>query len=187
MIFGALFAVLAATGAALAASSSTLPCQITDVGIGRVRPGMTLRDARLAVPQATFERSEAIDDVAVIEAWIGKEEILHSELAGNFPTGDLSDSIQLRSLETYNKRCTDESGIGPGTSLQDAAERLGGLKEIVRDDQKRQFAVFRNQAKGRWYRISYSGIFAENSPRRTMQFQADASIIGVGVAGSSTE
>ena len=158
-------------------------CKITSSGIGPLSLGMTVKEAKTAFPQATFNVADSAEDTVALEARSGKEQVLLSQVGDKLPAGKtLPDTTKLKSLETYSEKCRDENGIGPGTLLDDAVARLGGVKEIVMSEvESRQYVTFQQHPKGRWYRIDNSGVFAEGSPRRTTQYTAKARILGVGV------
>lgn len=175
-----------ATHAGAVGTGGTI-CEITATSIGPVKIGMTVKDARKALPQATFKVTEGLDDLVILEAHVGKEQVWLSPLGDGPPPGrSLLDSTMLKSLETFSEQCRDDNGVGPGTPLRDAASKLGGVKEIVMSEiESREYVTFGRQPKGRWYRIDYTGIFAPESPSRTTDYQPEAKIMAVGVDGVS--
>jgi hypothetical protein len=181
-------AVVALIGTAVAAAPAApraVDCRITSTAIGPIRIGMTLEQVKAALPRASFELVAGIDDIAFLEIRLGKEQLMLGEIGDSLPPGQSwPNSTPLRNLETYSAQCRDENGIGPGTSVHDAAARMGGIKEIVMSDaESRQYVTFVRQPKGRWYRIDDTGLFSVESPRRTNAYRPGARIVGVGVDG----
>lgn len=176
MVMGCLLA-----GAGDLAAREIHRCAIFKTGIGPIRLGMTLSEAKNIFPEASFQRSSDGDGAALISVSAGKEHLmtLHANEENADKAIDWSRKIDV--AETFNAACKTADGIFPGMSVREAEKKLGKTTRIVRSEiESREFIYFQKQPKDFVFRLDYSGIFPEGS-RNTTKFAEGARIFSIAV------
>ncbi len=138
-------------------------CLVADSAIGPIRLGMTLAEAKRAMPSATFERGFDGDGVASVGVAVGGDDII-SVVAD----GDDADTIAWDNrviwLETFSRRCATRDSIHPGSLVLDVEKILGAVVKIVRSEiESREYIEFERQPAGLTFRLDYTGRFPEGS------------------------
>lgn len=154
---------------------------ITENGVGPVKLGMTLLEAKQAFPRATFSRGTDGEGVALVKVKI-KEALVMVLFAGE---GDRDKPInwskRISFIEAFSSNCSTSLGVRPGSLVADVEKRYGKVLKIVRSEiESRQFAEFRNQPRGTIFRIDYSGVFAEGQTE-TVSYRPDARILSIAI------
>ncbi|MEO7610829.1 MAG: hypothetical protein ABIV27_04900, partial [Gemmatimonadales bacterium] len=149
---------------------------ITPAAMGPIRLGLTLAEARAAVPSASFLRTTDGDGVALvtISAAEGVEVVAWAGEDDSEAPIDWSKPIQR--LETFNQALHTAEGVRVGLPVDDVVRLFGPLVEIVTTEiESRQFITFKNQPDGMTLRLDYTGIFAPGETT-TMRYQPSAKI-----------
>jgi hypothetical protein len=158
----------------------TLSCLITENGVGPLRIGMTLGEARKAWPEAKFERRAGLDDLTELAVVVDRQTLVISDIGYDIPPGALPDKTVLQNLATYHPWCKDARGMGSGSLLSDAATAYGGLVVIRKSDiEQREYASFKAAPPRMHFRVDYTSIFYPESPRSTTAFKPEARLMGV--------
>lgn len=169
-------------GPALQTPSSIDTHLIWASGIGPIRMGTTLDEARKILPSAEFVRSTDGDGAALVEVKLGDENLMTlyaNELNRDAP---IDWSKKITYIETYSPSCHTENGIHPGSLVLDVEKVLGLTKEIVKSEiESREYIEFNNQSPYLTFRLDYTGIFAPNS-RLTTQFDPKGKIYSISVS-----
>lgn len=169
------------SGNPLQTSSSIDTHLIWASGIGNIRLGATLDEAKMALPDADFVRSTDGDGTALVQVKLGDENLM--VLFANEPNRDAPiDWFRVITyIETFSPTCHTENGIHPGSLVLDVEKILGQTKDIIQSEiESREYIEFSNQPPQFTFRLDYTGIFPPNS-RHTTQFDPKGKIHSVAV------
>ena len=152
---------------------------ITENGIGPVKLGMTLLEAKRAFPKATFSRGSDGEGVALVNVSTKESQVMVLFAGEEDRNKPINWSKRISSIETFSSNCSTSLGVRPGGLVAEAEKQYGKvLKIIMSEIEARQFAVFKNQPRGMIFRIDYSGIFAEGQSE-TLRYRPDAKIYSI--------
>ena len=154
-------------------------CTITANGIGPVKLGMTLLEAKRAFPKATFSRGSDGEGVALVNVSTKESQVMVLFAGEEDRNKPISWSKRISSIETFSSNCSTSFGVRPGGLVAEAEKQQGKvLKIIMSEIEARQFVEFKHQPKGMIFRIDYSGIFAEGQSE-TLRYRPDAKIYSI--------
>jgi len=157
-------------------------CLINQTGIGPIHLGMTLNEARTALPNADFQRATDGDGAALISVQLGKEDLMTLYANEDDADAPIDWTKKIDFIETFNSLCKTQNGIYPGLLVKEVEKKLGKTKEIIQSEiESREFITFRNQPRHFIFRINYTGIFPEGS-RKTKKFKMDSKIFSIAVS-----
>ena len=133
--------------------------RITSNSAGGIQLGMTLGQARRALPGCSFRRTEDGAGIALVDVRCHNREIM-SLYAGE---EDLDAKVNWRRrieiIEVWDKRFKTKDGVHPGMLLPDTERILGKVREIlITQIESREFVTFGSVRKGIEYR-TYGGIY----------------------------
>ena len=161
--------------------TGTQPCLVTDSTIGAIRLGMTLGQARQALPSATFERSEDGDGAAWISVLVGGENLM-SLAAEDEEGGEIDWTKSIRLMETFSPSCSTIDGVHPGSLVLDAEKVMGKTTRIMQSEiESREYIDFERQPAGMTFRLDYTGIFQPGS-RETQRFDPAGKIFSIAIS-----
>jgi hypothetical protein len=131
--------------------------QITPVGIGAAKIGMSLRELKQQMGRG-FEFPvktsfiEGFDAIAVTKAGTVQYYI-------PYPTGtQFTDSDRIQHLMTDNPNYRTEQGVGPGTSIEQATSVYGGATlSLSKENESREFISFSQHPSGLAFRPKLAG------------------------------
>jgi hypothetical protein len=158
--------------------------QITPVGIGGAKIGMSLKELKEQMGQgfkfpikASF--IEGFDAIAVTKAGTVQYYI-------PYPTGtQFTDTDKIQHLMTDNPDYRTEQGVGPGTSIQQAATVYGGATlSLSKENESREFINFTQHPNGLAFRPkpvgkqSFAGDYPESNDEylKTQKYDNRAAI-----------
>ena len=126
--------------------------QITPIGIGGAKIGMSLKELKQQMGQG-FEFPikasfiEGFDAIAVTKAGAVQYYI-------PYPTGtQFTDADKIQHLMTDNPNYRTEQGVGPGTSIKQAATVYGGATlSLSKENESREFISFTQHPNGLAFR-----------------------------------
>ena len=155
-------------------------CLVADSAIGPIRLGMTLADAKRAMPSATVERGFDGDGVASVGVMVDS-----SAIVSLVADGDDADTIawdrRITWLETFSPVCSTKDGVHPGSRVVDVEKTLGKVTKITLSEiESREYITFERQPAGLTFRLDYTGIFPDGT-RETVAFQPDGKIFSIAV------
>jgi hypothetical protein len=154
-------------------------CAITENGIGPVKLGMTLLEAKQAFPNATFSRGSDGEGVALVNVITKETQVMVLFADEEDRNKPINWSKRISSIETFSSNCSTSLGVRPGGLVAEAEKQYGKvLKIIMSEIEARQFAEFKHQPRGMIFRIDYSGIFAEGQSE-TLRYRPDAKIYSI--------
>lgn len=146
--------------------------QITPVGIGNAKIGMTFKELKeqtgtgFRFPIKT-SFIEGFDAIAVTKA--GKVQYYIP-----YPIGtQFTDTDRIKHLMTDNPNYRTEQGVGPGTSIKQAASVYGGATlSLSKENESREFINFSEHPNGIAFRPKSTGkqAFAGNYPESNDEY-----------------
>jgi hypothetical protein len=149
-------------------------------GIGKIRLGHTLDEARRAVPNASFTRESDGEGVILVGVTVAPDTgmILYAD-------EEDADSIEwakrLQNIETFSPAFHTAEGVHPGSLVADVEHIYGKVKVIlVSEIESRQYVVFEKQPRKMTFRLDYTGEFRDDS-RTTTKYQSGAKILSIAV------
>jgi hypothetical protein len=155
---------------------------ISSSGIGPIRLGMTLAEARAALPAAKFARTSDGDGAALVEVTLAPDTtmVLWADEADADAPVDWSKHIT--SIETFSAAFHTPAGMHPGSLVTDVEHLYGKTKAITLSEiESRQYIEFENQPARLTIRLDYTGIFKDGA-RTTKQFEPQAKIWSIAVS-----
>ncbi|MDF1825000.1 MAG: hypothetical protein P1U68_10180 [Verrucomicrobiales bacterium] len=159
---------------------------ITANSVGPVRIGMTIGEARAAIPSATFERTsdgEGIAYVAVIE---NGETLFELNTDTYDPAAPIDDAETIGFIQVWSPRYKTTDHISTGTSVEEAETTFGPIKEIMLSEiESREYAEFKNQPSGLYFRLTHKSGTAGNylNNNLTTRYNSGATIHTIEVTG----
>jgi len=152
---------------------------ITENGIGPVKLGMTLLEAKRAFPKATFSRGSDGEGVALVNVSTKESQVMVLHAGEEDKSKPINWSRRISSIETFSSNSSTSLGVRPGGLVAEAEKQYGKvLKIIMSEIEARQFAEFKNQPRGMIFRIDYSGVFSEGQSE-TLRYRPDAKIYSI--------
>ena len=156
---------------------------ITQNGIGPVKLGMTLLEAKRAFPKAIFSRGSDGEGVALVNVSTKESQVMVLFAGEEDRNKPINWSKRISSIETFSPNCSTSLGVRPGGLVAEAEKQYGKvLKIIMSEIEARQFVEFKNQPRGMVFRIDYSGVFAEGQSE-TLRYRPDAKIYSITIQG----
>jgi len=156
---------------------------ITENGIGPVKLGMTLLEAKRAFPKATFSRGSDGEGVALVNVSTKESQVMVLFADEEDRNKPINWSKRISSIETFSSNCSTSLGVRPGGLVAEAEKQYGKVRKIIMSEiEARQFVEFKNQPRGMIFRIDYSGVFAKGQSE-TVRYRPDAKIYSITIQG----
>ncbi len=152
------------------------PSQITANSVGPVQLGMTVAQARQALPTFSFGRSTDGEGMALIEvrsAGVVEMVLYAGEGDSQSPINDLA---SLQAIFVYGSEYATPEGVHPGMPLSDVESRFGKLTEITLSEiESREYADFANKPPGLTIQVGLpevglAGNYSEGERRTSAYF-----------------
>lgn len=173
--------------AAPAQSGQAPECLISADGIGAIRLGRTIDEARRAMPSAKVERTSNGDGAALVEVSFGTDTSVTISADEDDPDAPIDWSKTVTAIETFSPTCHTVDGIRPGILVVDVEKVFGPVKQIVKSEiESREYITFEQQPADLTLRLDYTGEFPEGS-RETQRFSAGAKIYSIMVSSFGTQ
>jgi hypothetical protein len=151
-------------------------------GVGRIRTGMTLDEARRALPTATFARTSDGDGLALVEVTLAEGESVNLWADEPDPDSAIAWSNRIRWIETFSPAFRTAEGVHPGALVTDVEAVYGRISSIDKSDiESREFIRFESQPPYLTLRLDYTGVFPEGS-RTTKEFRPGATILSISIS-----
>jgi hypothetical protein len=162
--------------------SGAMPSLIADEsGIGPIKLGMTLAQAKQAIPGAKFERATDGDGVALVDVTMGKDPIMSLFADEEDASKPIDWSKPIRSIESFSAACATREGVHPGSLALDAEKIYGRTRSVMQSEiESREYIEFEHQPAGMIFRLDYTGIFADGS-RESKEFDPQGKIFSIQV------
>ena len=155
---------------------------ISPSGIGPIRLGMTLAEARAALPSAKFARTSDGDGAALVEVTLAPDTtmVLWADEADTDAPVDWTKRIT--SIETFSAAFHTPAGMHRGSLVTDVERLYGKIKTLTLSEiESRQYVEFENQPARLTIRLDYKGIFKDGA-RTTTEFEPQAKIWSIAVS-----
>ena len=155
---------------------------ISQAGVGRIRLGMTLAEARRALPSATFARATDGEGIPLVEVTLapGQSVMLWADEADAEAAIDWAKHVKM--IETFSPAFRTMEGVHPGISVRDVEAIYGTIRQIeLSEIESRQYIVFANQPEYLTFRLDYTGIFRDGA-RTTTEFEPEAKIMSIAIS-----
>lgn len=128
---------------------------ITASSAGPVALGMTINEARDAMPGATFERSSDGEGIAYVAVVENGETLMELHTGEYDPDTPINGDAKIEFLQVWSPRFQTADGIGAGTPVSVADAAFGGVAEIIMSEiESREYATFREQPSGLHFRLT---------------------------------
>jgi hypothetical protein len=158
---------------------------ISASGIGPIRLGMTLDEARGAARTATFQRASDGDGAALVEVTLARGAAMVLWAEEDDADAAIDWSKRIVNIETFNPAFRTSAGIFPGSLVTDAERAYGRTRAITLSEiESRQYIQFEAQPAWLTFRLDYTGTFQGDS-RTTKAYSPGAKIHSIAIASPS--
>jgi hypothetical protein len=155
---------------------------ISASGIGPIRLGMTLDEARGAARTATFQRASDGDGAALVEVALAPGATVMLWAEEDDADAAIDWSKRIVNIETFSTAFQTSAGIHPGSLVTDAERAYGRTKAITLSEiESRQYIEFEAQPAWVTFRLDYTGDFQGDS-RTTKAYSPGAKIHSIAIA-----
>ena len=155
--------------------------RLTPDGLGPVRLGMTLGDARKALDGATLTRGWDGDGVAYVNVARDGIDLMSLHADEDDPDAGIDWSRRITYIQSFSAVAATVDGVAVGDLVADAAKKWGPVSEIsLSEIESRQHVRFARQPEWLSIRIDYSGDFPEGS-RSTTRYEPGARIMSFAI------
>jgi hypothetical protein len=151
-------------------------CLIKVNTVGALHAGMTIRQAREALPGATLKPAEDHDQLAIFVVTRAGKHVMDL-----YPDQDNRSKLEM--IRVFDPACATQEGVHPGMPLRDVEKQFGKLKRVAMyEGQPTERAEF-SKTPG-WLEIETrdAGIYPQGK-RCTDRFKDSATIGSLWVAG----
>jgi hypothetical protein len=137
-------------------------------GVGPVRLGMSLDDARRALPDARLTRDSDGEGVALVAVQRGARTLMVLYAGEEDAEAPLDGAARIESIQTFDPSIATTGGVAVGWRVADAAKVYGPVREVWRSEiEQREYVQFARQPAELTFRIDYTGEFAPGENRST--------------------
>jgi hypothetical protein len=152
---------------------------ISKEGLGPVRLGMTLEEARKSLPASfRLERGQDGDGMAWVDVRVGKHALMSLYAGEGDVDAPIDWSARVEGIQSFSKATATAEGVHVGDALADVEKAYGPVRRIFESEiESRQFVEFERQP-GVDFRIDYSGDFPPAS-RETTRYCPGARIYSI--------
>jgi len=165
-------------------SAQTDAYLISSSGMGAIRLGVTLEDARRALPSATFARTSDGDGVALVEVTLGADTSLTVYADEDDAEAPIEWTKRIQRIETFSPAFHTADGVRPGTLVSDVEGVFGRTREIMKSEiESREFIEFERQPAFLTLRLDYTGVFSGDA-RATQEYKPGAKILSIAIASN---
>ena len=153
---------------------------ITGNSAGKVKLGMTIQQARMAMSNCRFKRSSDGEGIALVSITCGKKNVMSLFAGEEGYESPINWNRRIEFIQVWDKRFKTLEGIHPEISLRSAEKILGKVREIIiTPTESREFVTFRKVRKGIEYR-TYGGIYTRPSVTTT-KYESGSRIVSIQV------
>jgi len=157
---------------------------ITESGAGTLKIGMSVRDAKRALPDHEFSRTSDGEGLALIRVAKGGKDIFFLFAGEEDPDRPIDQSAEIEMISVTGGPYRTSEGLRPGMKLADAEKLVGKVTEIFLSEiEAREFVKFARSDK--WnIRVAsengMAGVYAAGS-NTTTKYASDAYIYDIAV------
>jgi len=165
------------------------PNLITANSAGAIKIGMTVSDARQALPGAVFSRTSDGEGIALISVDQDGENLMYLYAGEYDPDAPIDESATIGQIEVRGESFRTVDGIQVGTAIEEIEALLGEVDQIMMSEiESREYADFVNQPSGLAFRLSHvsdtAGLY-RNGEMISTRYRPDAFVYSIEVRGAS--
>ncbi len=156
---------------------------------GPVKLGMTIGEARAAMPTATFKRSSDGEGIALVEISENGQTLMELYANEEDPESNVNNEAVINFIQVWSPDFMTEGGVHVGMTVNHAEKSgLGDLKEIIMSElESREYATFTKQPSGLTFRVLHdqgaAGMY-RNGEMTTTRALPGATIFRIEVTGA---
>lgn len=145
---------------------------ITETSVGSVRLGMTVANARRAVPGFTLSRTTDGEGVALIAVKRSGNTLMTLYAGESNPDARINEHAVIEFVEVWDAGYRTAAGVHPKMPLRQVEQKYGKLEEIkLSEIEAREYATFANQPAGIQLRVTnengMAGVYPDGQRRAT--------------------
>jgi hypothetical protein len=154
-------------------------------GLGPLRLGMSLGDARDALAGTRLERSSDGEGAALVAVMRGQQALAMLYAGEEDADAPIDDSASILAIETFVPAIATAEGVAAGWRVADVARVYGPVLKVMRSEiEQREFVVFAHAPDGMTFRIDYTGVYAPGESEST-RYAPNARIFSIAVDAPS--
>jgi len=135
--------IIAFQATAFAARDAGTRFRIGKEGVGPVRLGMTIAQARRALPGRTLKRSNTGDGLALVQVTQGDRHLFDLYAAEDDYRDPIDERARIEMILVGDSAYATTTGVRPEMRVREVEKRYGKLKEIrLQELESREFATF---------------------------------------------
>jgi len=140
-----------ASGAKKLSSPATL---ITKNSVGPIRLGMSVAQARKAVPKLKFARTTDGEGMALIEVKGGETADMVLYAGEDDAEGPIHENAKIQLIKVFGQAYKTANGVHPGMPLREVEKKYGKLTNISMSEiESREYAEFARQPAGLLFQV----------------------------------
>lgn len=145
---------------------------ITANSAGGIELWMTVADARVAMPGATFERVSDGEGIALVSVFVDGAEQLSLYAGEEDPESSIDMNAPIESIQVMGDKFETARGVKVGMSATDVEAKFGKVTEVMTSEiESREYATFSNQPPGLlielWSETGTAGVYADGETTTT--------------------
>jgi hypothetical protein len=145
---------------------------ITENSVGPVRLGMTVTQARKALPGFTLSRTSDGEGLALIAVKRGGKTLMTLYADEANPDARIDERAVIEFVEAWDAGYRTAAGVHPTMLLREVERKYGKLEEIILSEiEQREFATFANQPAGINLRVmnenGMAGVYSDGQRKAT--------------------
>lgn len=131
---------------------------ISKNGVGPIKLGMTLGEARKAAPGATFKRTGDGDGAALVEITLARGVTMQVWADEEDASKPIDWRKKIQNIETFSKAFRTAEGVHAGMKVSDVNRVYGATKAIETSEiESRQFITFEKHPARMLFRLDETG------------------------------
>jgi len=164
-----------------AAHPATPSLLIQGRGIGSIRLGQTLQQARQAWPGARFQRSSDGEGIALVAVSLGPDTVLQLYAKERDRAAPIHWSAVIEWIETFSPKPATAEGIRVGLPIRQLEQVYGPVRSIVRSEvEERELITFSRQPPQLRFRLT-PGSMVPGPNNGTPTYRPEARLLSIAV------
>jgi len=138
---------------------------ITADSVGPIALGMTIGEARTAMPSAQFQRRSDGEGIALVSVIEEGEEVMSLFADELDPDSTIDDSAVIQLIEVWSDAFVTKEGVHVGMTVAEAEKRIGDVRAIYLSEiESREYADFARPTSGASFRLGHPSSLAGDYP-----------------------
>lgn len=168
------------------ASAAPASRLVTSSGVGPVKLGMTVAQARRALARSQFKRGSDGEGVALIEVVQGGRVVMTLFADEPDRARPINERARVSFIEVWGKNYATRAGVRPGMLIREVERRYGRLKQITTSEiEQREYAEFARAPAGLGFRVEAPGSQAgryRSGSRTTTRYVPSARLLTITIS-----